>query len=880
MPPPLDSSQVGEKLTEFSSNPHTILFAGAGVGSRVGLPAWGGLLESISTLLDARDLEAEASLVRKRITNGDFLGAATIIRTCEELIQSERYSLFSDPFSDLKVSDEEIEKLEAFVRFPSAGIVTTNYDRSLLRACSKYRSTQLPIPIELNDESMRGAATRSEFILARIHGRVEIPHSMQIASEDYQLLSKNQYYIDFISRLLEFRNVLFVGFSFVDPAIRMILGIYRDAFGPSFPTRHAALVPSDASNSDLLRLLRSVNIEPWIYDADNRHHALWDGFREHYEASARKLPELGLPTVDQTLSSLPESELHRFLAFAYAQSTQTSSKDSSLSDLVRESVVLSTIAEESGGTSQKITVEHKLKNRLKLTSAEAETLVTGSLARLTFQRQVTVTNSGLIQLIGKPINDASKFLIELSKTVTSRLRIVYDIEISEAEAEKLPDLLEEIFLARAWDIGAFYSGATTRPNETSVLAICNRLGANHFPLASTRWLNSLGNAVRDLFANPPKTDAAKLAKLGRAAFAVQLAFASPRSTMFQQCVLPDILYFDASIILPAIVDGHPLQRGYQSAVFRLIEANRRHGTDTPRHVGSYFLDEILSHRKKAIIIVEELGLQKNERLEMYVSFQGASNVNVFISGFSASRSNKKYRDESFQDFLGRIAPYSTHDSLKSFLGAKFSIQIATSDYRNERVSDYNVVFNDLKLGYELSHREPKSDVLIHHEAEQMVALTLDLRKGKRPLFVTADASLRKIVSSAKRINSLSGSIVSEVGLIGMIDLLVGLKPDSQVYTRLLWGMPSRTSEQQIRDFLISRSISSYNEGLLVQMPDLLKRVVSQHHDEITRIGNLTAKEVGEAKEVLEFVDRIETEYLNAYDERIQEVRKQFGSGAI
>jgi len=874
--PALNSAQVAKKLTMFAENNHTIIFAGAGVGSRVNLPTWEGLLRSIAEDLRRRGLEAEALLINKRTNNKDFLGAATIIRTCEELIASERYSFFSEPFVDSRVTEDAIARLEAFVLYPSAGIVTTNYDRSLSRACAKFRTAGLPYPVELNDESMRGAATNSEFILARIHGRVEVPHSIQIDSNDYIQLSKNTVYKDFVSRLLEYRSILFVGFSFADPAIKIILSIYKDAFGPSFPSKHAALIPSDA-DSDLLKLLRDVNIEPWVYDPGNSHHALWDGFRTHYEAASRKPPELGLPVVDQTNST---SDLHRFLAFAYTQSkTQTNAKARSLSDLIRESVVLAIISEENGGIAQKITIQTKLRSRLKISPSESESLLDDTLVGLSTSGQVIITSSGSIQLIGKLTNETDSLLEELSTTVASRLKVVYNTTIDDTERARLPKLLEDVLLTRAWDVGAFYAGANNKPSESSVVAICNKFIEANFAKRPAQWHLSLSNAVRDLFANPSKTDASKLTKLGRAAFAVQLAFASPRTTMVQQHVLPDVLYFDASIILPAIVDGHPLQKGYQSAVLRLIEANRRHGTETPRRIGSYFLDEILAHRNRADITIRELGLENNEKLQNYVSYTGASNVNVFISGFAWFRSQPKNKNENFRDFLFQCAPYSTKASLEQFLKERFQIESIHSNHKDDYLEDYNIAFNDLSLGYELLHRDSKSAVLIHHEAEQLVALSLDIKKGRRPLFVTADATLRKIVSLAKRINNLSGSIVSEVGLIGMVDLLVGLKPDTEVFTRLLWGMPSRSAEQQVRDFLINRSICSYNEALLVQMPELLDRVVQNHKEDIVKIAAL-GNTNDDKKEMMEFIDRIESDYLKTADKRIQEIRKQFGPGSI
>ncbi|BCU75834.1 hypothetical protein llg_05490 [Luteolibacter sp. LG18] len=277
--------------------------------------------------------------------------------------------------------------------------------------------------------------------------------------------------------------------------------------------------------------------------------------------------------------------------------------------------------------------------------------------------------------------------------------------------------------------------------------------------------------------------------------------------------------------------------------------------------------------------MQEIKLENQDILEKFIRFNGATNVNVFVSAFLSYRTKIKNPTASFKEFLTACAPYNNESELENYLEQKFQITTQKTNFKADRLVDYNRAFNELKTGYEFLQKN-KDGILIEHEAEQIVALYIDLSRGRRPVFVTADASLRRIVSESEKLCRLSGSILSEVGFLGMVDLLVGLSPNTEVYTRLIWGLGRKDGEQQVRDYLISRSVSFYNEGLLVQMPQLLRTVLSEHSEGIQRMGPFGNKDVNEIQESLDFVDRIELEYLNKQQIRVQQIRDEFGPGAI
>jgi hypothetical protein len=135
---------------------------------------------------------AAAELIEIRANDDDYLGAASIYKTCRRIPDGERLSRMAAPFRHA-ASQVPLDLLETLVALPVSGIVTTNYDRSLHDAYAKYQGSSA-LPLELSDSTLRNAALITEFFIARIHGRAELPQSMILDHSDYALLANNKDY--------------------------------------------------------------------------------------------------------------------------------------------------------------------------------------------------------------------------------------------------------------------------------------------------------------------------------------------------------------------------------------------------------------------------------------------------------------------------------------------------------------------------------------------------------------------------------------------------------------------------------------------------------------------------------------------------------------
>ncbi len=289
------------------ARPNPTLFLGAGIGVRVGYPAWSDYLESLATACQTWNNSASATLIRQRVLREKYPEAATVYKTCDVIPLGERWKLLAQPFTRV-LTDSQTDLLVPLVSLPFSAIITTNYDHSLHQASVK--KARWFMPVEINDGTLRGSTFQREFFIARIHGRADVPQSMVVATEDYSNLRRNREYEDFLLDILRSRNCLFIGFSFLDPAIQEVLQLYKDRAGPVFQSLHSAIVP--APSLRLAQELRSLNIEVITYEPNDRHSALWTAIRHASENRA---------TQKAKGHAVPPSAtgLQRFMAFAYAQ---------------------------------------------------------------------------------------------------------------------------------------------------------------------------------------------------------------------------------------------------------------------------------------------------------------------------------------------------------------------------------------------------------------------------------------------------------------------------------------------------------------------------------------------------------------------------------
>ncbi|HKZ01537.1 MAG TPA: hypothetical protein VJ180_04820, partial [Pyrinomonadaceae bacterium] len=622
-------------------------------------------------------------------------------------------------------------------------------------------------------------------------------------------------------------SCLFIGFSFIDPAIEGIFGTIQARLSPNFPRLHLALL-SDDSDSKLVAELARLNIRVVKYPSSPDHSALWEGITV---ASRKFTPE---QKSEKRTASIPTNTIQQFVALSYARA-KLSTEIQPLRDTVVDGIVLNVI-NQAGNKGTTITeVAAALRQVLILPEAQSAALA---------QRHVEVLSGrGWCQVRGNRIythfdnqdtfeNDL-KLLID---GVFNRAKVREGQNFSPQFRGTVSRCIEDVLLARSWDLGAHYAGALNRelPN---VLRTVEQSADRHAAKMPSSQRQSLVLACYDLLQNPDESESRVLAELGRVAFALQLVINSPCATIAHQAVLPERIYLDASFAMPAIVEGHPYYTLYSDALRRYSTASATAGMQIQIAVADEFLNEIISHREISRREVLSLGLGNAYTIADYILYHGSDNVNVFVGAFSQWVGNLQGKS-TFDSFLNHVAPYRSEAELSTFL-TKMGIHSPRLSFRDGSESD---LFHKIRTalldaykydrGYQFDRKE---QILIEHEARQLTRLTLDLEAGRRPLFVTADMRLRRLAVGPV-LGKAGGVMISHRGLVQLIDMLIGIKSDPVVTTKLLWGSVSTDEIQLIREYLITKAIRYQDEAMTMSLPEVLQELVSEGVDEAHKEG--------------------------------------------
>jgi hypothetical protein len=175
----------------------------------------------------------------------------------------------------------------------------------------------------------------------------------------------------------------------------------------------------------------------------------------------------------------------------------------------------------------------------------------------------------------------------------------------------------------------------------------------------------LERSLKDLLLRPDDEEAVLLADMGRTAFGLELLLEAPHDSLLAGRALPERIYFDANVVMPAITAGHPLQKVFQETISSLRMAAGGAAAGPSLRVYDGFLNEIVSHRRLALEAMEAGGGEGALWEERAVGLFGTANVNVYVGAYFNFKANGGA--VPFREFLRQFAPYETEVALKQYL---------------------------------------------------------------------------------------------------------------------------------------------------------------------------------------------------------------------
>ena len=839
------------RLRDFFDRPNPVLFAGAGVGSRVGFPTWDTYIKYLADVCDRFNDHESAVLIRRRLDQRQHLGAVSVFKTTHLIPTGERWKALAEPFTRDATNPD---KLDALVGLPFSAIVTTNYDHSLHDVHSKvFHKWVTPV----DRGSLRSSSQSRDYFIARIHGTAENPTSMAVDTNDYEKLGQEDDYLDFLLNLLRTRSCLFFGFSFLDPAIRHVLDIHAQRHGPVFDKLHLALIPTN--QPELVQELHAVNIEVVEYDSHGQHVDAWRAIRELHDVCSVSTPTPVRP-IDPTFG---HSSLHRFLAFTHVQA-HIRQHSQPITDIARDGLVASLISSASGSVDQEV-IRTEVASLLGLSSVEARQVVATSIDRLV-ARECVRRGASTMAWIGPTESRVDRDLAQLTENVLRRMRVRYGVRATTQDQRASTVLIENVLMTRAWDLGAQFARGLSGWNTNTgsiVESSLSRLPVAERPTngKQLRW------AVQGLLDAPENRDAEIVARLSRVAFGVQLVLASPRQTLFHQYALPRTVYLDASVLLPTITAGHPLEPVYKQVIVRLADAARHAGISFSISVGHQFLNEIVAHQKRAVEMVQSGGLEDPETLRRHIQFYSAVNTNVFVGAYGTMMATDA-KLPTFAGFLEQIAPYADETQLATYLETK-GIQTVRMQFKDKFNNEFISILNPLKSTYETIDKE-KAAILVEHEAQQLTQLRIDTGFGVNSVFVTADGKLRRAVAHASKLRDVSGLLLSHLGLVALTDVMVGIDgTDAGSLARMMWLSADTDEEQGLVEYFVNLGLRKYDESMSSDLQSLAEKCAKDAKNEARSQGLDLSTASKQLERTAKFLDRFENRFYESWDEAIR-----------
>jgi hypothetical protein len=848
------SKQVAAALKAFfEASRDPILFAGAGVSMLAGLPDWNALLSQMAESVRSVDAMTANHMVQY-VAKGSLTKAADYFWLTDDVLDGDKQATLKK-----LLGTYDSKSLEPLALLPFKGALTTNFDRAILDAMAVARK-KVPRDYRLGDATFSMAVWESELYVARIHGCIEAPQSMVLSESQFNRLLESSPYIDLLTQTFLHKPVLFLGFSFYDPAIKYVLEQIEKRFGPAPPGRHLAVLP-DTNASELIQKANRLNISVVKYDPANGHQALWDGIAT-YSKSLSKAPATAI-----VATAHPYAATKQYLAACYARSS-VASGHTSLREIVIEGL-LSALLQEGHPKSLGLPDLHeRVRKALGVKGKEIDETVDGAVkeligAKLIRKHKEEGVKGARFAWIDTPdvassLNDA----IEVLKTsICNRAYVQEGWKPSKQVADVIGAFLREVIHKRGWDLGAAFA-AGKAPDNVSFRPVLFECG--HKLSAFDR--ERVERTIESLFQRPTAQEAALLGELGRISFAVELAFQAPRTTLLHRATLPRRLYFDANLLLPAFVDGHPHFKTYGNTLRRLQGASTSAGNKLQLLAYSGYLNEMISHRSAALTYSREAGQDFEALVRSDALYHGSANINVYLGAYVNALENGQ--PPGFETFLKRVAPYTTESELRRWIDKRQFVTV-----ESQKNATYVKLYGLLERSNAGKLSNGKQPILVDHDALQLALVEADYQRGEKALFITADRQLYEDVA-ASQFGHLAEFMVSHVGIVQLVDLLVGLKSDERAFGELLWSNKVSERAQRIRSYLTIEALDRYDAALAMNMHEVVEAQSESIARQLEREGaDLESHDPKVRVKAFKSLGTLEANFFAGMSEAIEKLKK-------
>jgi WD40 repeat protein len=259
--PELPVPVVPPELAQSCRMGECVLFAGAGLSARAGLPTWNDFLAKLLTLARDRKIidPAQVGSLEAALREGDrdtvADGVVGAFGSQRELLQD----CVSESFPEATLPSVTHSALS---QIPFNSVATTNYDNLLEKTFPKFAQTGI-FTCKDADSLLDALSQKRQFIL-KLYGNVDRLETLIFSPIEYrEVVSSNVSFSKFMEGFFFSRNFLFIGLSL--EGIQDFLSSFT--FRGTNPRQHFALVAVAGSawkaKADLLLRRYNVQVTPF-----------------------------------------------------------------------------------------------------------------------------------------------------------------------------------------------------------------------------------------------------------------------------------------------------------------------------------------------------------------------------------------------------------------------------------------------------------------------------------------------------------------------------------------------------------------------------------------------------------------------------------------
>jgi NAD-dependent SIR2 family protein deacetylase len=722
------SAEIKILLENVAETKKLVFVVGAGISVSAGYPLWSMATKRALDRAQAKGLgSAAAGYAHEKYDKQQYYDVFEILQS--ELPEPTFYGIAEEVFSG-GVHPAETHRLLATIN--CRGIITTNFDSCLEVACAQGGRG---IPLHDFPQAMAS----DKFYVLKPHGSLETPRTMVLSKSDWKKVGNNRDFRELLAQCASSYQVVFMGYSMRDPDFNRIWDeILHERL---FRSPAIYCCAKGALRHEQREEFRKRNVKVIEFPDDGTFtfiSAALQALATHTTA----VGELRQPSSNQPERVAKELEHYVLISLQFSETQQNRLI------LVTKALVLEALAISGAGVVELESVLLHVAKTLGQDSPvlrEATKIAVQQLAEVDFVKiedHTLTVNSDRIAALSQQALKLERSQGEWVERGLTQQAEAMQIDIETGDQANVTQVVEKVLLEVGKQVAELFLFNRPPRDESdkidyTVDSFCTERG-----LAARKDLYK--KTVKRMMFEPSDKDEDILFKKLQAYFISSAYVLDPTSEkLLSQYARDHWVYFDSSIILPALAVGHPSHPVYKRLLSRTQALGMR------LRVIREMVNEVWANVRTALSALREFsktGASMVDVLEGYVTMYGTGNGNVFLEGLlNRLRLDPSVTAESYlTEVLGTSDLHINEEQMIRAISDSLGIDCDSPEANEVKSSELEPIVVSIEHLRKQAGRF-KTRRLCEHEARQFYLI--HLRRNQNPQlstkiwFVTTDRFL-------------------------------------------------------------------------------------------------------------------------------------------